>query len=621
MTTAPDDSTESKTTSTGEPLVFTEGQSEGKQVRFDDSLIRELRPDTRSDATSSFEMVLERVPTAVGLPRETVRGLIAEVVRTLPEGWSTPRHVRLSAEPYEGRFSTVIRLIRTDIAAAEGISGLLILLRDRVLPTLRRFEDEGASREDLCDIVVEVVKGLPASEAQSELAFAAVRFLLAEPDPTRRTAGYFVTLTNLGNSLIGPSRRAELESSAVFERSLLLLRQLQETRAEAFEPRTTEATQVRIGAHNLAAGILRLAQASDLETSHAPNEEARRLEVLSAAFAAFDHPPPTVNVVDLVESVGLSPFLVDQNAQPAQLKASPIDPDRAMAGLLVAERVGSIGKSAPRETIQDAYISAVSGVCACLWTDSPARAAARFYNGGVSLNRVRLPDGVSGARSRAVLFALGLGAAFLPGDLSVAVVENDALSIASALADTVQTSSPRLHSASADRLLGLMVSFARSAGLTNVDAGALRGDAVRLDDLARRLDIPEVTIGEDLLSRVVSEAAAACAELLEPDVSVDPPWSAPWLTRTIGTLFSGGLDPSAVDDGLMWDLPAWIDQASDARDLLLSFGTSAWRRGAWESPMTYAGLADRSSWEELLQRLLEPAESAGDLLAHFLQGQ
>lgn len=609
-------------TGSSETIHEESGPSE-PNVKQDDALSIKTVVAAAPDPEAAFDVLLERLPPTIDVPKDEIRAVIADLIQELPDGWSTPRHVIMTAAPYDGRAGVVQRLISADLSASTDAAAISELLRDRVVPTLRRLEREDATREEITDIVVEVIKHLPPSESRAELVRNAARYLLAEPDPDRKTANYYLTMNNLGAQVAGESIDATLESSALFERALLGMRELQQKNGAAFPPDSVEARQVRIGAHNLATGMLKLAQMRR-DRSAPPSLEARRLEVLVAAYDSFDRSPSPSEVEDIAHRVGLTPFMARNQSDGPPDGEHPADATTAESGLLVVQAVGSVGLSSELdESVHDASASAISACCDFGWSNFQTRSAHSFFNANVTLGRLadlpRVP-----AAERIVLLSLATGAAFTRSDVSEAVIQNNALNIGAALAERVASHRSTLSSTAAS-LVQLLSTFAEASGLASPDAGQFRGDAVRLVEAAARVGSGDRSLPDDVPAEIVARAANVCNEYLEGVESIrtadsDRPadWTIQWVADLVGAVFSGPLDPTTVDEGLLWNVPDWIAQVARPRDRLLAYSTHEWREAPWTPVLVYAGQATDQEWELVSVRLDAGLPSLADALERYL---
>lgn len=625
----PPNASRSESESEEDPPLATESEPNRKQER-DEFLFGRKATSTRSEAAKAFDGLDESLPSTLGVSGEEVRAVVRDLLRELPDGWSTPRYLPVTAEPYSGRPRVVQRLIATDLPAAENAAETRELLQDRILPAIRRLELGGATREEIGDIATVLLRELPSSEGRSELARNAARYVLREPDETQRgTTGYHMTIVDLGNALSGQSADEEIESAVMYDRILLGMRSIQESGLSEFERGSADARQVQIAAHNLAATLLRLAQGRRDRTA-TPFQETRRLQVLSAAFDSFSSPPSEVESLEFARRVGLEPFLGRKTNDEDAPELSPNSVGRAKLGLLLVQAVGSIGASADIESVHEPLASAISACCAIGWSDSPGRSAARFYNAAVALDRVAASS--SSVLQRTTLLALAVGSAFATADSAAAAVRNsDALDIGAAYAGTVASSFGAITGPAARSLVGVLAGFVQAAGLVSLGAGSLRGDAIRIVDAATRLRIADTPAPKAVSSEVALLAARACDELIGGTSEHAAEWSLPWVAGIVGRVFVGPLDATKAEGGLLWQLPGWIDKISRPSEVLRSYGTPEWRRGladgtraaveTWEPSLVYGGQVTSEDWQRVQASLDKPVDSMAEALALYLQSR
>ncbi len=608
----------------GQPLAPPSGLSDDRDQSLDSGkssvdlniIRREIRPNRVE--TDAFDVLIDRLPSSIGVTREVVRDVVADLIRVFPSEWTTPRVVRLSDVPYPGRAAEVQRLVRTDLAAVSEDSERWELLTRRVLPSVRRLEREGASREELTDVLLVVLEPLPDDDQKLDLARSIAAYLLAEDDPRRRTVNYYISVANLSNAVSSGGTAAETLAAALLERVLYGMKSIQESQLDPFDAGSVEAKQVRIASHNSAASILRIAQSRSDRRAIA-SSEVRRLELLSAAFDKLQVLP--LEPDEIVHRIGLAPFLLNDSAHGSEQHQDDyrVFESRCEQGLLAAHAVGAIGSAYDDETLHDAYASAISATVALTFMSEPGRAATRFFNSAVSISRLSLagiaepPD-----RPRAALLCLAIGCAFLGGSVTDAIVQNDALMIGASLAGQVAASQLRASSTSA--LVVALADFAESSGLTSPDAGQYRGDAVRIAEVAERLRGSPGVVPEDLPGYVVALAFEGCGELLGhegPPLGAEEPIFG-WVASSVGRIFSGALDPRRVKGGL-WDIRSWIVELERSRERLLEYGTAAWRGSDWQTPIVAAGQVDSGDWERLQNVLEEPPPSIATALERYFR--
>jgi hypothetical protein len=278
-------------------------------------------------------------------------------------------------------------------------------IRGKLANTVARLETQGASREEITDIVVRALR--PLRNMPPVVDLARVLFLYVYSDEHAvRNEGYFLTIAVIGDVLNAADNQTHDPAAAIAYHAAV--RGVWGLVAAAGGMTATARRFVRLNAYDLAYQINRLPTAS---------EQARH-RVLKAILeiCAVTAPPPA------------SP--VDQGVALRALETMGLSGEGAEDTLVVINNLSSLAEAVEPDTLAAARIEAMGAVAAAV-LDEPRRIAQRFFNSGISVGRVTARRGEEAfTRARLLLNLLGVQWSVLLSAAAPQPIEQDGIDCA-----------------------------------------------------------------------------------------------------------------------------------------------------------------------------------------------
>lgn len=504
--------------------------------------------------------------------------------------------------PLDGNLETVELLVTDEVARQPDPQALAAFVRNRLAPTMDRLEQTGeGTPERRVDVVVRALSALRGTPAAADLACELLRYLQNQ-DPAERQAGFYITVANLVMTVssAGDDFR-RVEAAFMYHMVLDGYRSLaaQGDLRELNEPNTSAVSN---SAFNVSTDVSTLLRRRREGSSGQEIGVLRDLKTISASMAR----------------------LIDVEEAPAAVVvyALGFTKDRAREFLTVLLNLGSLARAWQKTPTGLARLEASSGVADAVRA-TPEYFAARLFNAGVSLIRAQADDLAPVILSRLLLNALGLRLALHmeQDDLVTALVGLDSLDCAvnfvGAFVEYQRTADPAVASG-VEPLVRQLVDLPRWPPLRAAGPGP--GVALaRLASAGERLGMTPTEqvsfpgLPASLNDALDALAAAARAPAAKGDVFLDA-------ARFVGHLFTEVLPPTEDSSGLQ----ETIDKVLASRGQPV--GTLITRYAPYASspddpvgagPLVAAGALERSEWDRVARRLLEPLESIVPALRDF----
>ncbi len=511
---------------------------------------------------------------------------------------------------------------------------LTLFIRDELAATVERLEREGATREEITDVIT---RALFACQDARAVAATAQRLLGYLWRGHRDALGYFQTMVVVGDLLGRTEQPDDNERAAVLAYHLALRGLWRLVHADRSEFVGTARRLVAINTFNSAMGLWRLHRE---QARRAPDPEQTRQVVASAQA-----------LLTCAAAAAQDPSIDEEHAR-ACMQALGLAATDPLDTVAVLRRIGGFGDAWTEDSVLEARLEASGGLASAL-DDEPTWLPSRMFNAGVSLLQAPDRENVRIVHGRLCLNLIGvdwlLGSDPTDGGLAtqgdtplVDGFDPEGLSclvnLAGAAVDLSRNQAERALARelqpSLVALLGMRHLFrptgegrrldlARLNGSLEIlgwstsrptSAEALRSSAQKiLDVLARRHPRPQ--------DSVPSRRTRATRQ---PDLDRDDERRRDRELRTAGLIrwvFDDVLDSpgSALDDLLREPLAARAAPAQAFVDRYRPFAEPL-DDPIGDGPLMPSGLLDRSGWRSFTAETLRGPESMATALRRFGMG-